>query len=186
MICNSDTDIDPADWPKVAEIAAKGGLVVSMQPVHQTSDRQMAEARLGPDRLRGAYAWASLKRQGAVLAFGSDTPVERPDPWIGIAAAISRQDQTGAPVGGWQPQERVDRATALAGYTSAAAWAGYAEAHFGRIAPGLRADFILVDTDPMTASPDAIRKTRVLQTWVGGGKTWDADPAVTRDQAQKP
>ena len=178
--------IDPADWPKVAEIAAKGGLVVSMQPVHQTSDRQMAEARLGPDRLRGAYAWASLKRQGAVLAFGSDTPVERPDPWIGIAAAISRQDQTGAPVGGWQPQERVDRATALAGYTSAAAWAGYAEAQFGRIAPGLRADFILVDTDPMTASPDAIRKTRVLQTWVGGGKTWDADPAVTRGQAQKP
>jgi predicted amidohydrolase YtcJ len=168
--------IDPADWPKVAAIAAQGGIVASMQPVHQTSDRQMAEARLGPDRLRGAYAWASLKRQGAVLAFGSDTPVERPDPWIGMAAAISRQDQTGAPDGGWQPQERVDRATALAGYTSAAAWAGFAEAHFGRIAPGLRADFILVDTDPMTASPDAIRKTRVLQTWVGGGKTWDADP----------
>ena len=146
-----------------------------MQPVHQTSDRTMAEARLGPDRLRGAYAWASLKQRGAVLAFGSDTPVERPNPWIGLAAAISRQDETGAPDGGWQPQEKVDRATALAGYPSGAAWAGFAEARFGRIAPGLRADFILVDTDPMTASPDAIRHTKVFQTWVGGGKTWDAE-----------
>jgi predicted amidohydrolase YtcJ len=167
--------VDPADWPLVAGIAAQGGLVASMQPVHQTSDRLMAEARLGPDRLRGAYAWASLKREGAVLAFGSDTPVERPDPWTGIAVALTRQDQTGAPYGGWQAQERVDRLTALAGYTSAAAWAGFAETRFGRIAPGLRADFILVDTDPMTATPDGIRKTKVWQTWVGGGKTWDAD-----------
>lgn len=172
--------IDPADWPVVAAIAAKGGIVASMQPVHQTSDRIMAEARLGPDRLRGAYAWASLKRQGAVLAFGSDTPVERPNPWIGIAAAISRQDETGAPQDGWQPQERVDRATALAGYTSAAAWAGFAETRFGRIAPGQRADFILIDTDPMTASPDAIRHTKVIQTWVGGGKTWDADAPMVK------
>ena len=167
--------VDPADWPLVTAIATKGGLVASMQPVHQTSDRTMAEARLGPDRLRGAYAWASLKQRGAVLAFGSDTPVERPNPWIGLAAAISRQDETGAPDGSWQPQEKVDRATALAGYTSGAAWAGFAEARFGRIAPGLRADFILVDTDPMTASPDAIRHTKVFQTWVGGGKTWDAE-----------
>jgi len=171
--------VDPADWPLVAGIAAHGGLVASMQPAHQTSDRVMAEARLGPDRLRGAYAWASLKRQGAVLAFGSDTPVERPDPWIGLAAALTRQDQTGAPDGGWQAQERVDRLTALAGYTSAAAWAGFA--------PGLRADFILVDTDPMTASPDAIRKTKVWQTWVGGGKTWDADaPTGEVKSAKKP
>jgi predicted amidohydrolase YtcJ len=166
--------VDPADWPLVTQIAGQGGVVASMQPVHQTSDRTMAEQRLGPGRLTGAYAWASLKKAGAVLAFGSDTPVERPDPWTGIAAALTRQDASGAPQGGWQPQERVDRLTAFAGYTSAAAWAGFAETHFGRIAPGLRADFILVDTDPMTASPDAIRKTRVLQTWVGGGKTYDA------------
>ena len=176
--------IDPADWPLVAGIAAHGGIVASMQPVHQTSDRQMAEARLGPDRLRGAYAWASLKREGAVLAFGSDTPVERPDPWTGLAVALTRQDETGAPDGGWQPQERVDRLTALAGYTSAAAWAGFAETRFGRIAPGLRADFILVDTDPMSAAPEAIRKTKVLQTWVGGGKTFDAEAPIDA-KAQK-
>ncbi|EGD57316.1 amidohydrolase [Novosphingobium nitrogenifigens DSM 19370] len=167
--------IDPADWPLVTRIAANGGIVASMQPVHQTSDRLMAEARLGPDRLKGAYAWASLKQAGAVLAFGSDTPVELPDPWTGIAVALTRQDASGAPAGGWRPEERVDSLTALAGYTSAAAYAGFAETRFGRIAPGLRADFILVDTDPMTASPEAIRKTHVLQTWIGGGKVYDAE-----------
>lgn len=170
--------IDPADWPLVAKIAQNGGIVASMQPVHQTSDRTMAEARLGPDRLRGAYAWASLQQQGAVLAFGSDTPVELPDPWEGLAVALTRQDASGTPAGGWQPQERVSRATALAGYTSAAAWAGFAETRFGRIAPGLRADFILVDTDPATADPQAIRKTKVFQTWVGGGKVYDAENPV--------
>ncbi|WP_225204884.1 amidohydrolase [Novosphingobium huizhouense] len=169
--------VDPADWPTMARIAANGGIVASMQPVHQTSDRLMAEARLGADRLKGAYAWKSLKGTGATLAFGSDAPVERPDPWAGFAAAISREDENGAPPGGWQPQEKVDRATALAGYTSQAAYAGFAESRFGRLAPGLRADFIFVDTDPMTASPAEIRKTTVLETWVGGGKVWDSsDP----------
>ena len=122
-----------------------------------------------------------------MLAFGSDTPVERPDPWTGLAVALTRQDETGAPDGGWQPQERVDRLTALAGYTSAAAWAGFAETRFGRIAPGLRADFILVDTDPMSAAPEAIRKTKVLQTWVGGGKTYDAEaPIDAKTQKEAP
>lgn len=166
--------IDPADWPIMGRLARTIGVIASMQPVHQTSDRLMAEARLGPDRLKGAYAWASLKGTGAGLAFGSDAPVELPDPWAGLAAALSREDETGAPPGGWQPQERVGRETALAGYTSAAAHAGFAETRFGRIAPGQRADFIFVDTDPMTATPAQIRKTKVLETWVGGGKVWDA------------
>ena len=177
--------IDPADWPRLARIAqGGGGIVASMQPVHQTSDRLMAEARLGPQRLAGAYAWHSLKATGATLAFGSDAPVELPDPWAGIAAAISREDENGAPAGGWQPQEKVDRATALAGYTSAAAFAGFAEKRFGRRAPGLRADFILVDTDPMTASPAQIRKTRVWQTWIGGGKVWEADETKETEPAK--
>jgi hypothetical protein len=167
--------VDPKDWPTVTRIAANGGIVASMQPIHQTSDRTMAEARLGPDRLAGAYAWKSLKGAGAVLAFGSDSPVEAPDPWAGIAAALTREDADGNPAGGWQPQEKLDRAAALAAYTSGAAYAGFAEARFGRIAPGQRADFIMVDTDPSSASPAQIRKTRVLQTWVGGGKVWDAD-----------
>ena len=166
--------IDAPDWPVAARVAKSVGLIASMQPIHQTSDRLMAEARLGPERLAGAYAWATAKANGATLAFGSDTPVELPDPWAGFAAAISRIDENGQPAGGWQPQERVTRETALAGYTADAAYAGFAEKRFGRLAPGLRADFIFVDTDPMTATASAIRQTKVLETWVGGGKVWDA------------
>ena len=168
--------LDPADIARFAKL----GVIASMQPVHETSDRTMAEARLGPARLTGAYAWHSLLTSGAQMAFGSDAPVELPDPFAGMAAAISREGPDGQPAGGWQPQERVTRAEALAGYTSGAAYAGFAEQKFGRIAPGLRADFILVDTDPMTASPAQIRATRVLETWIGGGKVYSVEqPALT-------
>ena len=158
-----------------ADIARMGthGIVASMQPTHQTSDRLMAEARLGPDRLAGAYAWKSVAAAGAVLAFGSDAPVEVPDPFAGLAAAISRQGPDGLPANGpdgagWQPQERVSREAALAAYTTGAAYAGFAEGRIGRITPGMRADFLLVDRDPMTASPAEIRATKVLQVWIGG------------------
>jgi predicted amidohydrolase YtcJ len=173
--------LDPDDIARFAKL----GVIASMQPVHQTSDRQMAEARLGPARLAGAYAWHSLLTSGAHLAFGSDAPVELPDPFAGLAAAISREDPDGQPAGGWQPQERVTRAEALAGYTSGAAYAGFAEQKFGRIAPGLCADFIFVDTDPMTASPPQVRATRVLEVWIGGGKVYSADQSATPDQPIK-
>lgn len=153
----------------------RNGVIASMQPVHQTSDRTMAEARLGPDRLVGAYAWKSLQSAGAKLAFGSDAPVELADPWAGLAAAISRQGPDGQPAGGWQPQERLDRVSAFAAYTSGAAFAGFAESRFGRLAPGLRADFIVVDTDPFVASPEQVRATRVVETWIGGGRIWSAE-----------
>jgi len=162
--------LDPADFGKFAQY----GAVASMQPVHQTSDRVMAEARLGPARLAGAYAWKSVSAAGAKLAFGSDAPVETPDPFAGIAAAITREGADGQPFGGWQPQEKLDRVSALAAYTTGAAWAGFAETKFGRIAPGLRADFLFVDVDPLLASPADIRRTRVLETWIGGRKVYDA------------
>lgn len=163
--------VDPKDFARFG----RSGAIASMQPVHQTSDRVMAEARLGPERLAGAYAWKSLKDAGARLAFGSDAPVEAADPWAGLAAAISREGPDGQPAGGWQAQEKLDRGSALAGYTTGAAYAGFAEQKFGRLAPGLRADFILVDTDPMTATPAQIRATRVVETWVGGGRIWSAE-----------
>ena len=156
--------LDPADIPRFA----KAGVIASMQPVHQTSDRLMAEARLGPNRLTGAYAWASLAASGAKLAFGSDVPVELADPWAGLAAAISRTGPDGQPLGGWQPQERVSRELALAAYTANGAWAGFAEGRFGRLQRGERADFLLIDRDPMLASPADIRSTQVLQVWLGG------------------
>ncbi|MDE2618571.1 MAG: amidohydrolase [Sphingomonadales bacterium] len=163
--------IDPADLPRFGRF----GTIASMQPVHQTSDRLMAEARLGPARLAGAYAWAGVSKAGGRLAFGSDAPVELPDPWAGLAAAITRQDAAGQPFGGWHPQERVTREAALAAYTTGGAWAGFAETRFGRLAPGLRADFILVDRDPLLATPGELRTMKVLETWVGGQKAWAAE-----------
>ena len=155
---------DPADLPRFG----RNGIIASMQPVHQTSDRTMAEARLGPNRLGGAYAWASMLANGSRLAFGSDVPVESANPFPGLAAAITREDASGQPFGGWQPQERITREQALAGFTTGAAYAAFAETKVGRLAPGFRADFILVDHDPLMSPPAAVRTTRVLETWIGG------------------
>lgn len=156
--------VDPTD------LAAFGrhGIIASMQPLHQTSDREMAEARLGPDRLGGAYAWRSILRAGGRLAFGSDAPVEPADAFAGFAVAISRTDENGEPFGGWLPGETVSREEALKAYTADAAFAGFADGRFGRLIPGERADFILVDRDPILATPQEIRETRILQVWVGG------------------
>lgn len=162
--------VDPADIARFGE----HGIIASMQPLHQTSDRLMAEARLGSDRLGGAYAWRSITEAGARLAFGSDAPVEPPDAFAGLAVAISRTDASGEPFGGWLPQESVSRETAIAAYTSGAAYAGFAEGRFGRLVEGERADFILVDRDPMLASPQELRMTKILETWAGGEKVFSA------------
>ncbi len=156
--------VDPAD----IALFGQHGIVASMQPQHQTSDRLMAEARLGPGRLTGAYAWGSIAATGAPLAFGSDAPVEPPTPFAGIAAAISRTDGNGEPAGGWLPGETVSRETALAAYTANAAWAGFAEGRFGSLAPGEFADFLVLDADPLALPPDKLREIKVLETWVAG------------------
>ncbi|MDE2595861.1 MAG: amidohydrolase [Sphingomonadales bacterium] len=162
--------VDPADIPRFGKL----GVIASMQPIHQTSDRTMAEARLGPARLAGAYAWKSIAASGARLAFGSDAPVERADPFAGMAAAITRQGADGQPFGGWQPQERLTREEALAAYTTGAAYAGFAEGRLGRLAPGQRADFLLIDRDPMLATPSELRETKVQEVWVNGRVAWKA------------
>ena len=162
--------IDPADIARFG----KHGIIASMQPVHQTSDREMAEKRLGPTRLGGAYAWKSVQASGAKLAFGSDVPVELSDPWAGWAAAISRVGPDGQPLGGWQPQERVSREQAFAAYTANGAYAGFAEGRFGRLVPGERADFLFVDRDPFLATPAELAATKVTEVWVNGRKVWEA------------
>jgi predicted amidohydrolase YtcJ len=171
--------VDPADLPRLG----KNGIIASMQPVHQTSDRLMAEARLGPERLPGAYAWASILKAGGTLAFGSDTPVESPNPFLGIAAAISREDEKGQPFGGWIPAERITREQALAGFTVGAAYASFAEGKVGILTPGNWADFVLVDTDPLLASPAQIRKTIVDETWVGGYPVFRRSEAAQQSAA---
>ncbi|MGN6819582.1 MAG: amidohydrolase [Sphingomonas sp.] len=160
--------VDPADLPRFASLK----VIASMQPTHATSDRKMAEARLGPDRLVGAYAWATMLRNGVPLAFGSDYPVESPDPWAGWAAAFTRQDASGEPFGGWRPEEKVTREQAWWAFTEGAAYAGFAEDKFGRLAPGQLADFIIVDRDPMLSSPSDLRQAKVEETWIGGRKIY--------------
>jgi predicted amidohydrolase YtcJ len=162
--------VDPADLPRFG----KFGTIASMQPQHEASDRTMAEARLGPDRLGGAYAWKSIAATGAPLAFGSDTPVEPAQPFVGLAVAITRQGADGQPFNGWQPQEALSREAALSAYTTGAAYAMFAEDRLGRIAKGYRADFLFVDADPMLAAPDKLRATKVLETWIGGQMAWSA------------
>lgn len=160
--------VDPADLPRFG----RNGIIASMQPVHQTSDRLMAEARLGPARLEGAYAWASMLQTGAKLAFGSDFPVESPDPFAGLAAAITREDAEGQPPGGWMPQQKLTITQALSAFTRDAAFAGFAEKQIGSLEPGHYADFLLIDRDVMTATPAEIRQTKVMETWVGGKRVW--------------
>ncbi|WP_373486524.1 amidohydrolase [Blastomonas sp.] len=163
--------IDPLDVPRLA----RHGIIASMQPVHQISDRLMTEARLGPDRLAGAYAWKTISDAGVKLAFGSDTPVESPDPFAGLAAAITREGADGQPFGGWQPQERLSRVAAIDAFTRSAAFAGFAESRFGTLQPGMRADFVLIDTDPLLSSPTDVRNTSVVETWVGGLRRYQRD-----------
>jgi hypothetical protein len=171
---------DPADIPRLKP----AGIIASMQPVHQTSDRLMAEARLGKDRLGGAYAWQTVAKSGATLAFGSDFPVESPNPFPGLAAAISRQDMNGQPPGGWLPQERVSFEQALAGFTRGAAYAGFAEDKIGSLEPGKWADFILVDRDVSKVDPQALARTQVLETWVAGKKVWERSPSAGAERGR--
>ena len=168
--------VDPTDIPRLAP----AGIIASMQPVHQTSDRLMAEKRLGPDRLAGAYAWRSVIKSGARIAFGSDYPVESPNPFPGLAAAISRQDMNGQPPGGWIPEERVTFEQALSAFTRDAAYAGFGEQKFGALEPGKWADFIIVDRDVSAADPQALARTQVLETWVAGKKIWSASASGER------
>jgi predicted amidohydrolase YtcJ len=95
-------------------------------------------------------------------------PVESADPFAGLAAAITREDAEGQPFGGWRPEERVSREQALAGFTTGAAYAAFAEGKFGSLTPGHYADFILIDVDPLLASPRELRNATVKETWVGG------------------
>jgi predicted amidohydrolase YtcJ len=157
------------DLPRFARL----GVVASMQPTHATSDMPWAEARVGPERIRGAYAWRTLLGMETHLAFGSDAPVEGESPFWGIYAAISRQDADGQPAGGWRAQERLTVAEAIAGFTTGAAFAAQQDADpLGVIRAGAPADFTVVDRDPFVVEPAAVRETRVVRTIVAGREVY--------------
>jgi predicted amidohydrolase YtcJ len=158
------------DIPRFAQLRT----IASMQPTHATSDMPWAEARVGRERLAGAYAWRRFERAGVRLALGSDFPVESADPRLGLHAAVTRQDLEGAPPGGWLPDQKLTPAEALRGFTADAAWAAFMEGEVGRLAPGLRADFALLEADPLAPPPERLPHLLVLSTWVDGARVYSA------------
>jgi len=144
------------------------GIIASMQPTHATSDMYWAEARLGPERVKGAYAWRTILNAGGRLALGSDFPVEDVNPFFGIYAAVTRQDQKGWPEGGWYPSQKLTLAEAIRGFTSDAAFAAFEETSRGTIEPGKLADLTIVEGDLFAMPESELYKARVLYTVVGG------------------
>ncbi len=157
------------DIPRFAEL----GVIASMQPIHATSDMNMAEDRVGSERIAGGYAWRRLLDSGAIIASGSDFPVERPNPFLGLYAAVTRQDRDGLPAGGWYPDQALTRAEALHSFTLAAAYAAHQEDRLGSLEAGKWADFIVIDRDYFTVPASEIDDIVVLQTWVGGDLVFD-------------
>lgn len=147
---------------------ARQHVIASMQPTHATSDMPWAEARVGPERIVGSYAWRTLRDRGTRLALGSDFPVESVDPRLGLFAAATRTDADGLPTGGWRPQEKLTAFEALRGFTLDAAYAGFAEDEVGSLVEGKRADFVLLAEDPLAVPADALQSLTVQATYVDG------------------
>lgn len=163
--------INVNDLPRFAKL----NVLPSMQPTHATSDMNMAEARIGKARMAGAYAWKTLIDSGIPMPLGSDFPVELANPFYGLHAAVTRQDRNNQPLKGWYPEQALTVRQAFKGFTLDAAYAAHMEDALGTLTPGKWADFILVDQDIFTVTPQDIWKTKVMQTWLAGEKVFDAN-----------
>jgi len=162
--------ISPLDIPRFAKL----GVIPSMQASHQTSDMRWAEARVGPQRIRGAYAWRSLLNTGVVIPNGTDFPVEQVNPLITFHSSVTRQDTTNWPGGGWYPDQAMTRDEALKSMTIWAAYAAFQEKELGSLTPGKYADFVVLDRDIMTVPATEIMSTRVVSTYLGGKSVYEA------------
>lgn len=154
------------DIPRFAEL----GVIPSMQATHATSDKNMAQDRLGEERILGAYAWQKLIKADAIIAGGSDFPIESANPFFGLHASITRQDKNNQPKAGWFPEESMSTVQAFKTFTYNAAFAAHQENIIGLLGENKKADFILIDQDIFKIKPAEIWKTKVLQTWVDGQK----------------
>jgi len=156
--------LHPGDLSRLAEL----DLIASMQPIHATSDLEMADLGWG-DRSRYAYAWHTLLKANTRLAFGSDAPVDSPNPFHGLHAAITRQRADGMPAPeGWYPQERIPLIEALKAYTTGAAYTAGMENRIGMLAPGFLADLIVLPKDPFSIPPAELRDLKPSATMLGG------------------
>jgi predicted amidohydrolase YtcJ len=159
--------VSPDDWPRFAQL----GVIASMQPSHAVEDMAWAEARIGPERIKGAYAWRSLRRAGARLAFNSDLPATDYNIFYGLHSAVTRQDKDGKPPGGWRREEALTIEEALRGWTSWAAYAEFREHEMGMLVANRRADVTVVDIDPMQVGekePDKLLGGKIVMTVAGG------------------
>jgi predicted amidohydrolase YtcJ len=156
--------VAPEDFVRFGKLK----VIASMQPSHQTTDMRWAESRVGPERLKGAYAWATMQKNGVRLAFGTDYPVEVVSPFRGLYACVTRQLPDGTPPGGWQPQEKISLDDCIRAYTSGAAYAEFEEGKKGELKVGEYADFLILSNDLTKVPPAQYLKTQVLQTVVGG------------------
>jgi predicted amidohydrolase YtcJ len=163
--------LNPADMARFAKL----GVIASMQPSHAIGDFYFAPARLGDDRLDGAYAWESLLKSGAIVAGGSDAPVERGDPLIEFYAAVARKDLEGNSGADWRPDEKVSRDEALAMFTSAPAFASFQESDLGTIEVGKKADFTVFSKDIMTVPEAEILTAKPVMTVVDGELVFRAE-----------
>ncbi len=162
--------------PEDVELFARHGVIASIQATHATSDMRWAEARLGPQRVLGAYAWRTFLAGGVRIANGSDFPVEDANPLWGFYASITRQDHSGSPQGGWMAAHRLSREEALRSWTIDGAYAAFEETLKGTLAPGKAADFVILSHDIMTVPPPEILKARVNMTVLAGEVVYAAQP----------
>jgi predicted amidohydrolase YtcJ len=165
-----------ADIPRFAQL----GVIASMQPAHCTSDMAWAEARIGRERIKGAYAWRSVLKTGAHVPISSDFPGETLNPFYGIYAAVTRQDPQGKPEGGWYPEQRMTLDEALRGYTIEAAYAGFEEKQKGSIEQGKLADLIVISQDPTAIAPKELLRITVLKTFINGKLVYSAEKSARR------
>jgi hypothetical protein len=156
--------VAPGDFSRFASL----GVVASMQPSHVLDDERWAQERLGPERIKGAYAWHTMEQDGVRLAFGTDYPVEPINPLRGIYACITRELPDGGPPGGWQPQEKLSMDDCLRAYTAGSAYAEFEEKRKGTIAPGMLADIVVFPVDITRVPPRELLTTHVAMTIAGG------------------
>ena len=167
--------VHPDDIPRFASL----NVIASMEPPHCAEDSRWAEDRLGPERVKGAYAWRSLRKAGARLAFNSDLAGSDHDIFYGLHSAITRRDKEQNPPDGWHPEERMTPEEALRGYTTWAARTSFEENDTGQIAAGRRADLTIMDVDPLAVGeqdPARLLDGHILWTIVGGKIVHTASP----------